>query len=248
MNLIASVCGEGMRILSHEDIEGFAPLNTPQGQAQIENEIKRIGGVDLIGFDNVMSLIAGDQKDEEGWRQTLPWVRSLTKRSIGQIWVHHTGHDSTHSYGSKTREWQMDTVARLDQQDDEEQSGINFKLTFQKARERTPLTRADFEDARIALVGDAWNTSGRGTVRGKVSPLGSKFLDALRDAAVGNDANRMFGCPTATIAMWRAECVTRGLMDDDKSHTGRTLFAKHRRELIAANRVACDAAMAWILP
>src|SRR5262249_38711994 len=60
---------EGMHILSHEDIVGFAPLNTPEGQAQIENEIARIGGVDFIGFDNVMSLILGDMKDEEAWRQ-----------------------------------------------------------------------------------------------------------------------------------------------------------------------------------
>src|SRR5262245_21312845 len=66
--------------LSHEDFEGFAPLNTKEGQALVERVIERIGGVDLIVFDNVMSLIAGDQKDEEGWRNTLPWVRSLTRR------------------------------------------------------------------------------------------------------------------------------------------------------------------------
>ncbi len=63
-----------MHVLSHEDIPDFAPLNTPEGQAQIEHQIKRIGGVDLIVFDNIMCLIAGDMKDEEGWRQTLPWV------------------------------------------------------------------------------------------------------------------------------------------------------------------------------
>ena len=32
-------------------------------------------------------------------------------RSIGQMWFHHTGHDESKSYGSKAREWQMDTVA-----------------------------------------------------------------------------------------------------------------------------------------
>jgi hypothetical protein len=43
----------------------------------IEEVIARIGGVDFIVFDNVMSLISGDMKEEEGWRQTLPWQRSL---------------------------------------------------------------------------------------------------------------------------------------------------------------------------
>jgi RecA-family ATPase len=92
------VTPEGMHILSHEDIEGFAPLNTPEGQAQIERQIEGIGALDLIMFDNIMCLIAGDMKDEEGWRQTLPWVRSLTRRSIGQIWLHHTGHVETKGY------------------------------------------------------------------------------------------------------------------------------------------------------
>jgi hypothetical protein len=26
------------------------------------------------------------------------------------MWLHHTGHNETQSYGTKTREWQMDTV------------------------------------------------------------------------------------------------------------------------------------------
>jgi hypothetical protein len=34
-------------------------------------------------------------KDEEPWQDTLPWIRSLTNRSIGQLWVHHTGHEET---------------------------------------------------------------------------------------------------------------------------------------------------------
>jgi hypothetical protein len=32
------------------------------------------GVIDLILFDNVMSLMSGDMKDEEPWRQMLPWV------------------------------------------------------------------------------------------------------------------------------------------------------------------------------
>src|SRR5262249_38386610 len=74
-----------LHVLSHEDIEEFAPLNSPEGQAQIEHEIQQLGGIDLIIFDNIMSLISGDQKDEEGWHETMPWIRSLTKRNIGQI-------------------------------------------------------------------------------------------------------------------------------------------------------------------
>jgi hypothetical protein len=52
-------------------------------------------------------------KDEEPWQDTLRWARSLTNRAIGQLWVHHTGHDDSRSYGTKTREWQLDTVILL---------------------------------------------------------------------------------------------------------------------------------------
>ena len=237
----------GFYALSHEDIENFAPLNTPAGQARIEHEIKQIGGVDLIEFDNVMSLIPGDQKDEEGWRQILPWVRALTRRCIGQIWLHHTGHDAAHSYGTKTREWQMDTVVRLEQSDEDQSDGVSFQLSFDKARERTPETRADFIPVKVALVNDRWTCDAAGASRTKLSPLGAKFLDALRDATIGNDANKILGCPATSLARWRAECVHHGLIDADKDHSARTLFAKYRRELIAANRIACNDTMAWIV-
>src|SRR5262249_50529181 len=71
--------------LSHEDVDNMQPLNTPAGQQYIDGVIRDLGGVDAIIFDNVMALIAGDQKDEEGWRQTLPWVKSLTQRNIGHL-------------------------------------------------------------------------------------------------------------------------------------------------------------------
>jgi hypothetical protein len=239
---------DGMFAFSHEDIDGFPPLNTPEGQRVVEALIERIGGLDLISFDNVMSLIAGDMKDEESWRQTLPWMKSLTRRSIGQIWAHHTGHDERRGYGTKTREWQMDTVLHLEQVERAD-TDVSFLLTFRKARERTPEKRAAFADARVALVNDRWvsdlTASG---AKGKVSPLCKKFYDALVNATVGNDTPKKFSRPTATIEEWRAECIKLGLIDkDNKPKSASALFSKHKRELIAANKVACNETMAWTL-
>ena len=58
--------------LSHEDIEGFAPFNTPEGRRSIEKVIKAIGGVDLIVFDSIMCLLSGDPKDPEMWGAVMP--------------------------------------------------------------------------------------------------------------------------------------------------------------------------------
>jgi hypothetical protein len=236
----------GMHILSHEDVANFAPLNTPQGQAQIEHEIKRIGEVDLIVFDNIMCLILGDMKDEEGWRQTLPWQHSLTRRHIGQLWLHHTGHDETRAYGTKTREWQMDTVLSLETVDRPD-TDVSFQISFRKARERTPVTREDFADKRVALVNDRWEFCAAEGRAGHVPPLALKFLEALQNAVAGSDA-KMFGQPAATIEDWRGECMKLGLIDKDKpDNARRATFSKNKLVLIAANRIASNETMVWLL-
>ncbi len=37
-------------------------------------------------------------------------MQSLTKRRIDSMWINHTGHNKSPSYGTSTREWQLDTV------------------------------------------------------------------------------------------------------------------------------------------
>ena len=238
---------EHFNALSHEDIEGFAPLNTQPGQVCIDRIIADLGGVDLVMFDSVMCLTVGDMKDEESWQQTMPWVRSLTRRSIGQIWVHHTGHDETRSYGTKTREWQLDTVLQLEtvKRDD---TDVSFSLQFRKARERTPATRADFQDVRIALVNDRWEHDAIETKRpGHVSPAGQKFLEALQNATASGNTKAQ-DHPAATTDEWRAECIMLGLIDPEtKANSARTLFNKYRRELVGANRIGCQGDLSWSL-
>jgi hypothetical protein len=242
------VVPENMHVLSREDVETFPPLNTPAGQIIIERVIQHLGGIDIIAFDNVMSLIGGDMKDEETWRQTLPWVLSLTRRSIGQLWIHHTGHDQSRGYGTSTREWQMSLVGHLEKIERPD-TDVSFLLKFPKARERTPANRADFADLKVALVNDQWTSEATDGVRKvSVSPLTTKFYDALVNATIGNGAAKMYGCPAATIEEWRAECFKAGLLDRDKLHSARTLFSKSKRELIAANQIACNETMAWTLP
>jgi AAA domain-containing protein len=146
---------EGLFALSREDVEGMPALNTPQGQAWMDAFIEKIGGIDLIIIDNIMCLTIGDMKDPAAWQNTLPWVLSLTKRNIGQIWIHHTGHDESRSYGDKSREWQMDTTIHLDRVKRED-TDVSFSLRFDKARERTPETRDDFRLLNVTLIDDVW--------------------------------------------------------------------------------------------
>ena len=235
--------------LSHEDIPNFAPLNSPAGQAFIEALMADLVTLDLIVFDNIMSLTAGDQKDTLPWQQALPWVLSLTKRSIGQIWIHHTGHDESRGYGDKSREWQMDTVIHLDAVKRED-TDISFQLAFTKARERTPATRPDFADAKIALVNNQWECDLE-TVRrqGKLAPREQKALDALINVLATDQAVTLPGDRRAAHRdQWTAECNARGLIDmAGKPNSARTLMNTFRRELVAANRIACEDDLQWLL-
>ena len=240
---------EGFHAFSHEDKDDFYPLNTPLGQRMVERLIKEIGHVDLIIFDNIMSLILGDMKDEESWRKTLPWVKSLTKRHIGQIWIHHTGHDESHSYGTKTREWQMDTVIQLEKVNRPD-TDVSFQLVFKKARERRPDTRADFVDMRVALLDGEWTfepvtAPQRATAP---SPLGNKFLAALIDALNGTSVIMHKRGRCVNVDTWRQLCILNGLIDkNEKGDSARSLFSKYKRELIACNLVLCRGELAWLV-
>jgi hypothetical protein len=236
--------------LSTEDIPNFQPLNTRRGQAAIEKIIAEMGGCDFVIFDNVMSLIAGSMVDEEAWSQTLPWVKSLTKRGIGQLWVHHTGHDESKGYGTKTREWQMDVVIHLAKAERAD-TDVSFKLEFRKARERRPDNRADFQEVNISLVNDQWACdAASGSSRTKVSPMAMKFLEALLNVVGGGETSkskRLHGCHAPHSDDWKTECELLGLLDPKgQKNVQRALFSKYRRELVAANKIGCEGEHAWL--
>lgn len=58
----------------------------------------------------------------------------------------------------------------------------------------------------------------------------------------------MNGRPAAERGAWMAEATTRGLIDPKaKTDSARALLSKYRRELIAANRIACNDELCWVL-
>lgn len=234
--------------LSREDFPDMPPLDTEVGQHFIDHITEVSGGIDLAIFDNIQSLTISPLKEEEGWRLVSPWTRELTRRKIGQIWFHHTGHDESRSYGDKQREWQMDTVALMERIERPE-ADVAFRLAFPKCRQRTPDNRTDYEPAIITLQDDKW-TSERGSGRKVVkppAPLARKFYDAMIDAVVAYGAPRpqAGSRPCVTKQEWEAECTRLGLIDANAADSRRALMSKNRRELIAPNWLACNGDYVW---
>jgi hypothetical protein len=76
----------------------------------------------------------------------------------------------------------------------------------------------------------------------KLSPLGQKFLEAFFNCATVAHEGRQ----CVAQAAWRHECERLRLIDPDaRADSARSLFSKHRRELVAANRVACNGEFSW---
>jgi hypothetical protein len=245
---------EGFLALSHEDIEDFRPLNDPRGQSYIEKYLEKVGGVDLIIFDNIMSLLSGSPKDVESWQAVLPWVLRLTARKIGTIWVHHSGHDATRQYGDSSRTWQMDTCIHLDSVKRTD-TDISFKLTFKKARQRTPETRDDFQDITVALVDDVWEHDAivtevpKAKVKGQAKVALGFLMNAINEC--GAPPPERFQLPKSvsrvvTIAQWRDECQRRNLAGGE-GDAFRKAFDRSADRLQELRLVAMLEGYAWTL-
>jgi hypothetical protein len=243
----AAATPERLYVLSRDAIENLPPLNTVSGQKFIDEFIENIGGVDFVHFDNVQALLEGDMKDEVPWQATLPWIRNLTHRNIGQLWLHHTGHNETQSYGTKTREWQLDTVMLMEKTERLDVD-ISFNLTFTKARERSPTNRDDFQPVMITLTDDKWESTGAVIRRTAPSPLGLKFYQALLNALAVPDATERFsGRPATTKIRWRREAMLLGLVDEEFTRSDRSLLDKYQRELIACDMIGCNNDLIWTI-
>jgi hypothetical protein len=80
-----------------------------------------------------------------------------------------------------------------------------------------------------------------------ISPLAQKFLNALHNALAGDDVVMHLGRRAVTLELWKAECFALGLLDRDKPGGDKSLWSKYRRELIAANRIACNERIVWTI-
>jgi hypothetical protein len=238
---------DGLIFISKEDFENMAPLNSEEGQAYVDDLLRHYEPIDFIIVDNIQAWCPGDLKSPESWALVLPWIRSLTKRAIGQLWIHHTGHEADRLYGDKSREWQLDTVGLMSKPEQvAEERLIDFTLDFTKARERTPKNRSDFDLVNIWLTEDDGWQSDRGRVLrsmpkrpmakpARPAPLDQKFHEALIRALTSAQAETSdTGHKTTTINNWLAACEEMGLLDKTgKPDAYRALVSRHKLRLIA---------------
>ena len=231
--------------------DAMPPLNTPAGQAWLWREIDAVKP-DLIIFDSIMCLLVGPLSDEETWAPMVPLIRQLSSRRIAQVWLHHTGHDTNKGFGTKTSQWEMDTVAMMTKKENPDDGSL--LLDFRKARLRTPQTAGLFKTQLIRRDVDGWITE-PGTVKAKESAGDRKrawLMDVYADLAgdvvptKGHTAALVRKVPIKDI---RATMIERGFLalEDGKiPESERTAFRRAREELIRNDGFASDGTSIWL--
>ncbi len=196
IKLIAARYGGGIPLSVYSrDVLGagdMPPLNTPAGAVWLMREIGE-AKPDFIVFDSIMCLLEGDMKDEASWEPIKPLIRRLSAICVGQLWLHHTGHNTTQGYGTKTREWELDTVAGLTKAD--EDGGVS--LEFTKARLRNHLNNGQYAASVIRYATDGWQRAAKGSAESNAADI--RLLAAI------------YAAPAATQSEWAdAASLPRG--------------------------------------
>jgi hypothetical protein len=166
--------------------------------------------------------------DPLAWQPVLKWAKSLTARSIGQLWMHHTGRDESHGYGDQTREWQMDVVMLMERAIGADVD-VTFKLTFPKARPRSPENRSDFDEVVITLANDEW--SYRRAARAERLPKSQQGALVILSELIGQHG-------TVSESVWREACIESRLVStSEKRSLRKDAFNRVYRELVRAEKV-----------
>ncbi|MBG0801267.1 AAA family ATPase [Methylocystis sp. H4A] len=265
--IVAGLYGEGIELFGYNrDILGpneMAPLNSDLGRAWLWREID-IVKPDVIFFDNIMSLLAGAMGDEEAWGQIKDLTLQISARRIAQVWMHHTGHDASKGFGTKTREWQMESVIMLSKLDgaEEETCAAQFRLEFTKARTRSPANYRQFapwivrSDEDAGFVAEGAPTASKGKASSELDFVRRGFLAAYEElagaAAFLRGPDNSPARRKVSIAALRDKLKNRGVLDKNEtgqlSATGRSHFRRVKSQLLDKGGFAEDQDLIWKIP
>jgi hypothetical protein len=206
--------------------------------------------VDIIVFDNLMSLLVGELREPASWQNVLKLVAELSRRNIGQVWINHTGHDTGRSYGDKTRDWRMTATVHLTKVERPD-TDVSFELKFGKKRECTPLNRADFQTVKVALVNDTWVCSAAVTNQAppRAGTVEAKCLDLLHEVLNDDDGvvEHPDGRRTVSAKVWFARCKKEGVCTAASEKGAHAIFNRAKRTLVTRNMIKCDGDQTWPL-
>ena len=260
IEIVAKRYGEDIELFGYNrDVIGpdeMPPLNTEAGRAWLLREVETVKP-DIIFFDAIMCLLGGSMAEEECGHRSKDFVREISSKRIAQVWLHHTGHDASKGFGTKTREWEMDVVAmlsKLEESDDEPSAA--FQLEFTKARMKTPDNYRQFA-ARVVRSTPEGFTSEDAPAKGSKANneqdiVRRRFLTAYDELSDGVTPSQGFdGAPVHKVSTnaLRDWLKNRGFLDTtEKGHltaTSKSQFRRAKNQLLDKGGFAEEGAQIW---
>ena len=230
------------------------PFDTPEGQEWLWSHLTRHGYA-LAVFDSIAMLTKTAMDTEEGWRTMSPLVQRISTIKCAQVWLHHTGHDTSRGYGTKTREWNMDTVVHLAKPEDDPESP-EIRLEFRKARLRTPKTAHLFAAQTIQRTDTGWTAEKAPKKSGALKKTDRErkriwFAEALDELAAGVATSPGYtGEPVRKVKLpdirdWMKRQGHISTEDGKIPARERVAFQRAKEDLKAAGVIAVENETIW---
>jgi AAA domain len=264
IGLIAKQYGGNIELYGYNrDVLGpddLPPLNTAPGKEWLLREIETVRP-DVIFFDSIMCLLVGSMGEEESWAPVKLLMREITSRRIAQFWLHHTGHDATRGFGTKTREWELDTIILLSRISDSADcvASTPFNLEFKKSRLKNPDNFLQFASKTVVYENGRFVSEGRGTAasiktQSQTAIVRDAFKDAYGQLADGVQPSRgLDGNPVRKVKVddIRDELKSRGFLDLTENgrltSTSKSHFHRAKSELLAKRQYLEKEGRIWPL-
>jgi len=227
------------------------PLDSVKGRHQVEFLVD-LWKADMAIFDSRFCLLAAEMKEENSMPKGL--ILSLRQRRCFQLWVHHTGKDSSRGgYGDKTAEFLMDTNIMLTELED----GRHISLEFKKRRKHDDDNGHLYADMVIKYDGE-WLKQGdapkKSKKAGRIVEYQHGVLSAVRNLASTRDINGKghAGEPVArvsreSIRQWLNNHGHLEMPEGKISSTDKNAINKAIRYLIQDGTLAGDKESLWVI-
>jgi hypothetical protein len=169
--------------------------------------------------------------------------------------AHHTGHDTSKGYGTKTREWELDTVLALTPAGDD---GATIHADFTKARLRYPDNREQFKARNLTRSPEGWSAvdadvsrkpGSRGTEAAQVQKAILQAYDHLADGLPTDTGFN--GTPVRKVDAdsIRDEVKSRGYLDVGEkgvlTSNARSIFRRAKSSLLSTEVLMEDDGLIW---
>jgi hypothetical protein len=225
-------------------------FNLEKGEHWLLRELQALKP-DMVIFDNIECLCQGPM-DEEHWNPVQTIIRRLSAARIAQVWLDQTGFNASRGYGTKSKEWAMDSVILLSEPEDRKGEGV-IRIEYTKARLRVPATAALFAPKLIHRDPHGWTVEPL-VVETKTKPGEQKkhwFLDAydfLADGVVTEPGYTAKPVKKVGIEAIRDHMAEREWLSRENGKlpaAERTAFCRAKDALIAARIMAAKGGKIW---